>query len=43
MFKGVEKFPWAKAVLLSVCIPLASFLIFGILLKTALPRGILGF
>jgi hypothetical protein len=43
MFKGVEKFPWGKAVLLSVCIPLASFLIFSVLLKTVLPRGILGF
>jgi len=43
MFKGVEKFSWVKAVLLSVCIPVASFIIFVVLLKTTLPRGIWGF
>lgn len=43
MFKVVEKLSWGKAILISVSISAASFLLFNTLLKATLPRGIFGF
>lgn len=43
MLKGVEKLSWGKAILISISVPVVSFLVFGIFLKSSLPKGILGF
>jgi len=43
MVRGVENLPWAKALVISFSAAAVSYLIFNLLLKTALPRGFLGF
>ena len=43
MLKGVEKFPWWKAILISVLSSGSTFLLFHVLLKATLPTGIFGF
>jgi putative tricarboxylic transport membrane protein len=43
MFKWVEKFPWPKAVLVTLAVVFCSYLLFHTLLKASLPQGVLGF
>ncbi len=43
MLKGVEKFSWWKAILISVLSSGSTFLLFHVLLKATLPTGIFGF
>jgi putative tricarboxylic transport membrane protein len=43
MFKWVEKFPWPKAVLVTLAVVTCSYLLFHTLLKASLPQGVLGF
>jgi putative tricarboxylic transport membrane protein len=40
MLKLVEKFPWWKAITISVCASGLTYLVFHVLLKTTLPVGI---
>jgi putative tricarboxylic transport membrane protein len=43
MFKWVEKFPWPKAVLVTLAVVFCSYLLFHTLLKASLPQGVFGF
>ena len=43
MLRAVEKFPWWKAILISIISSGCTFLLFNVLLKTTLPTGIFGF
>jgi len=43
LFKGVEKLSWGKAVLIPALTMTISYVVFNILLKSNLPRGIFGF
>jgi putative tricarboxylic transport membrane protein len=43
MFKWVEKFPWPKAVLVTLGVVFCCYLLFHTLLKASLPQGVLGF
>ena len=43
MFKWVEKFPWPKAVLVTLAAVFCSYLLFHTLLKASLPQGVFGF
>jgi putative tricarboxylic transport membrane protein len=43
MFKWVEKFPWPKAILVTLGVVSCCYLLFNNLLKASLPRGVLGF
>jgi hypothetical protein len=43
MLKGVEKFSWWKALLISILSSGSTFLLFHVLLKATLPSGIFGF
>jgi len=43
MLRGVEKFPWWKAILISIISSGSTFLLFNVLLKTVLPTGLFGF
>ena len=43
LFKWEEKFPWGKAILIPVTTVGLTYLLFGLILKANLPRGVLGF
>ena len=43
MLRGVEKFPWWKALLISILSSGCTYLLFHVLLKATLPIGIFGF
>ena len=43
LFRWVEKFTWKKALIVPLLTLGCTYLLFNILLKVALPRGILGF
>jgi putative tricarboxylic transport membrane protein len=43
MFKGVEKFSWPKAALVTVSVVVCSYLLFHTFLKASLPQGFIGF
>ena len=43
LFRWVEKFPWKKALIIPLLTLGCTYLLFNILLKVTLPRGILGF
>ena len=43
MLRGVERFPWWKAFLISIISSGSTFLLFRVLLKATLPTGLLGF
>ena len=43
MLKGVEKFSWWKAILISVLSSGSTYLLFHVLLKATLPTGVFGF
>jgi hypothetical protein len=43
MLRGVEKFSWWKAILISVISSGSTFLLFHVLLKATLPTGVFGF
>ena len=43
MLRGVERFPWWKAILISIISSGSTFLLFRVLLKATLPTGLLGF
>ncbi|MCE5265591.1 MAG: tripartite tricarboxylate transporter TctB family protein [Deltaproteobacteria bacterium] len=43
MFKWVEKFSWKKASLVTVIVVGCAYLLFSVLLKASLPRGLLDF
>jgi hypothetical protein len=43
LIKAVEKHSWKKAFVISFLATVASHVVFNVFLKTALPRGILGF
>jgi putative tricarboxylic transport membrane protein len=43
MFKWVERFPWPKAVLVTVTVVACSYLLFHTFLKASFPQGIWGF
>jgi hypothetical protein len=42
MLRLVEKFSWGKAVLISLSASALTYLVFQVLLKATLPKGILG-
>jgi len=43
LFRWVEKFPWRKVLIILLLTLGSTYLLFDILLKASLPRGILGF
>ncbi len=43
MFKGLEKFSWPKAVLVTLAAVFCSYLLFHTLFKAAMPEGFFGF
>ena len=43
MLKGVEKFSWWKAILISVLSSGSTYLLFHVILKATLPIGVFGF
>jgi hypothetical protein len=43
MLRAVEKFPWWKAILISIISSASTFFLFHVLLRAPLPIGILGF
>jgi putative tricarboxylic transport membrane protein len=43
MLRGVEKYSWWKALLISILSSGSTYLLFQVLLKTSLPTGVFGF
>jgi putative tricarboxylic transport membrane protein len=43
MFKGIEKFSWAKSLIVTFAVVACSYLLFQTFLKVSLPQGFLGF
>jgi hypothetical protein len=43
MFKGIEKFSWAKSLLVTFAVVACSYLLFQTFLNVSLPKGFLGF